>query len=403
MRLTLVLLSNLRALLVTRAVYLGLLLAVLCAASSTRAHALQTRLHHRPASTSTGHRRAAPERTRTARTGSSRRATRTTSYSAARRRSMRRQPAVVRARMPIRRYSWMTARRTAASARTLPAPAKEEVESRASAKRTGIPTPQTSVAEAEVSDASETNSPTPQDAANEIAAVEIPAPHAALAAPIAGLDPLRSTRIVAMAPLRGSLESLIRQNTKTNADNLERIENDADLHDRIARGQLVRVPESDALAVNANLPQDRRYCRPWTATFLTDLSRAHETQFHHSFEVSSAVRTVEYQKHLMRTNGNAAPAVGDIASPHLTGATIDIAKSGLSRREIYWMRDRLNSLQAEGKIDVEEEFRQSCFHITVYKSYIGAGPLHKPTHPVTQPVEDLDTTAAPMDAATPGA
>ena len=91
-------------------------------------------------------------------------------------------------------------------------------------------------------------------------------------------------------------------------------------------------------------------------------------------EVSSAVRTVEYQKRLMEINGNAAQAEGDIASPHLTGATIDIAKQGLSRREIYWMRDRLHVLQDAGKIDVEEEFQQSCFHITVYKSYIGAGP-----------------------------
>ena len=314
---------------------------------------------------------------------------------------MRHQPAVVRARMPIRRYSWMTARRTAASAPNLPAPVRE-IESPAPAQRAGIPTPQTSVAEPEVSDASEVNSPTPQDAANQIAAAEIPGPHAALAAPTSALDPLRSTRIVAMAPLRGSLESLIRQNEKTNADNLERIENDADLHDRIARGQLVRVPESDALAVNANLPLDRRYCRPWTAAFLTDLSRAHQTQFHHPFEVSSAVRTVEYQKHLMRTNGNAAPAVGDVASPHLTGATIDIAKSGLSRSEIYWMRDRLNSLQAEGKIDVEEEFRQSCFHITVYKSYIGAGPLHKGHHPIAAPPAEDESPSMPAEAATPG-
>jgi Family of unknown function (DUF5715) len=217
----------------------------------------------------------------------------------------------------------------------------------------------------------------------------------------AAADPLRSTRIVAMAPLRGSLESLIRQNEKTNADNLERIENDADLHARIASGQLVRVPESEALVVNPNLPLDRRYCRPWTAAFLRDLSRAHQAQFHRAFEVSSAVRTVEYQKRLMRTNGNAAPAEGDIASPHLTGAAIDIAKHGLTRSEIYWMRNRLDALQSEGKIDVEEEFHQSCFHITVYKSYVGAGPLHKVNRPAAAPVEDESPSTVP-EVPTPG-
>ena len=71
----------------------------------------------------------------------------------------------------------------------------------------------------------------------------------------------------------------------------------------------------------------------------------------------------------MEINGNAAPAEGDIVSPHLTGATIDIAKDGLSRAEIAWMRRRLLALEAAGKIDVEEEFQQACFHITVYKSY----------------------------------
>ena len=49
------------------------------------------------------------------------------------------------------------------------------------------------------------------------------------------------------------------------------------------------------------------------------------------------------------------------------------------------MRDRLNSLQTAGKIDVEEEFHQSCFHITVYKSYIGAGPAHKPLRRAAAP------------------
>jgi hypothetical protein len=55
----------------------------------------------------------------------------------------------------------------------------------------------------------------------------------------------------------------------------------------------------------------------------------------------------------MRTNGNAAPAEGDVVSPHMTGATIDIAKHGLTREEMGWMRNRLLALEAEGKIDLE--------------------------------------------------
>ncbi|MDR3771786.1 MAG: DUF5715 family protein [Terracidiphilus sp.] len=175
-------------------------------------------------------------------------------------------------------------------------------------------------------------------------------------------------------PMRGSLTSLERQNEKADADGLERIEDEDDLSDRIAGKLLVPVPVSAALTINGNLPEHHRYCRPWTARFLSDLARAHAAQFHGALEVSSAVRTVEYQKRLIAVNGNAAAAEGDIVSPHLTGATIDIAKNGMSRAEIGWMRTWLLLLQNAGKIDVEEEFQQACFHITVYKSYEPARP-----------------------------
>jgi hypothetical protein len=174
------------------------------------------------------------------------------------------------------------------------------------------------------------------------------------------------------APLRGSLASLERQNDRSDAEGLERIQDEADLSARIADKLLVPLPASIALTVNPDLEENHRYCRPWTAKFLADLARAHEAAFHRSIEVSSAVRTVEYQKRLMETNGNAAPAEGDLVSPHLTGATVDIAKKGLTRDELAWMRRRLADLQTAGKIDVEEEFKQSCFHITVYKSYVPA-------------------------------
>ena len=191
------------------------------------------------------------------------------------------------------------------------------------------------------------------------------------------------TRLVMPPPLRGSHESLVRQNEKSEADGLERIEDDEDLANRIAGKMLVPVPVSSALAINGNLPENRRYCRPWTANFLSDLARAHVARFHTPIQVNSAVRTVAYQKQLARINGNAAAAEGDIASPHLTGATIDIAKQGLTRQEIAWMRARLLPLQDAGKIDVEEEFQQSCFHITVYKSYVPPRPARATTEQAT--------------------
>jgi Family of unknown function (DUF5715) len=181
-----------------------------------------------------------------------------------------------------------------------------------------------------------------------------------------------------LAPLAGSHESLVRQNERTEADGLSRIEDDAQLNELRRQKSLVAVPVSASLRINEGLPGNRRYCRPWTATFLTDLARAHAARFHRPLQVNSAVRTVAYQRRLIEVNGNAAPAEGDIASPHLSGATIDIAKKGLTVSEIAWMRGYLLPLQMAGKLDVEEEFYQSCFHITVYKSYAPAAPPKTP-------------------------
>ena len=76
-----------------------------------------------------------------------------------------------------------------------------------------------------------------------------------------------------------------------------------------------------------------------------------------------------FQRHLVLVNGNAAPPTGDVASPHLYGQAIDLAKHGMSVTEIAWMRAWLTPVENDGKIDVEEEFLQSCFHISVYRRY----------------------------------
>ena len=177
-------------------------------------------------------------------------------------------------------------------------------------------------------------------------------------------------RLIVPPPLKGSHEILVHQNQIADRDGLDRIQNDEDLLRMRSERLLVSLPTDDALQVDERLPANRRYCRPWTARFLTALARAHYAHFHSPLQVNSAVRTVEFQQHLVHVNGNAAPAEGDTASPHLTGQAVDIAKHGLSLTEIAWLRGYLLPLVQEGKIDVEEEFQQSCFHISVYKKYL---------------------------------
>ena len=177
-------------------------------------------------------------------------------------------------------------------------------------------------------------------------------------------------RLIVPPPLKGSHEILIHQNQVADRDGLDRIRDDEDILEMRNDRLLVSLPANDALQVDERLPLNRRYCRPWTAQFLATLARAHYAHFHTSLQVNSAVRTVEFQQHLVRINGNAAPAEGDTASPHLTGQAIDIAKHGLSLTEIAWLRGYLLPLVQEGKVDVEEEFQQACFHISVYRKYL---------------------------------
>jgi hypothetical protein len=197
-------------------------------------------------------------------------------------------------------------------------------------------------------------------------------------------------RLIVPPPLKGSHEILVRQNQVADRDGLDRIRNDEDLVDMRSKRLLVSLPESNALQIDDRLPVNRRYCRPWVAQFLATLARAHYAHFHSALQVNSAVRTVEFQQHLVHINGNAAPAEGDTASPHLTGQAIDIAKHGLSLTEIAWLRGYLLPLVQEGKVDVEEEFQQSCFHISVYRKYLppASTPGHNPA-----PSRHSETTA----------
>jgi hypothetical protein len=177
-------------------------------------------------------------------------------------------------------------------------------------------------------------------------------------------------RLIVPPPLKGSHDILVHQNQVAEREGLDRVQNDEDLLNMRSEHLLVSLPATNALQIDERLPLNRRYCRPWTAQFLATLARAHYAHFHTPLQVNSAVRTVEFQQHLVHINGNAAPAEGDTASPHLTGQAIDIAKHGLSLTEIAWLRGYLLPLVQEGKVDVEEEFQQACFHISVYERYL---------------------------------
>jgi hypothetical protein len=179
-------------------------------------------------------------------------------------------------------------------------------------------------------------------------------------------------RLIVPAPLVGSHDVLVHQNEMADAEGLDRIEDDDQLARLRAKHLLVDFPESASLQINPDLPDNRRCARPWSVKFAVDMAHAYYARFHQPLQINSAVRTVQYQLRLERINGNAAGVDGDSASPHLTGQAIDFAKRGMSITQIAWMRAYLKPLMDTGKLDVEEEFKQACFHISIYRSYLPA-------------------------------
>jgi hypothetical protein len=202
----------------------------------------------------------------------------------------------------------------------------------------------------------------------------------------------RSVVVIGPAPLRGTHEILVHQNLMADEAGLERIQDDSDLDRLRTNRDLVDFVNARDLYVNPELPENRRCARVWTVQFVNDLAREFYAKFGQPLDLNSAARSVTYQLRLQTTNGNAAGTDGDSASPHLTGQAIDIGKRAMSRAQLAWMRERLVPLIQSGKIDVEEEFKQACFHISVYRSYI----------PTVQRQSIAQLRPSPMQPAEPG-
>lgn len=171
--------------------------------------------------------------------------------------------------------------------------------------------------------------------------------------------------------LRGSRESMLRQNDEIDRLQLVRIANDDELLDLVTREELVPLEDSRALMINPSIEENRRYARAWTRDFVSDISEDFYAKFHQKIILTSAVRTQEQQEKLRHKNRNAAPSDGEIASSHLAGTTIDFAKKGMSRSQRKWFDRYVYDLQQAGLVEAAEERRQACYHIMVSERYTG--------------------------------
>ncbi len=185
----------------------------------------------------------------------------------------------------------------------------------------------------------------------------------------------RHRRVVWNPVLRGSLDSMVRQNEEIDRLALTRIQNDDELHNMILRQELLELSDSEGILIAPNLDVTRRYSRPWTRDFVNDLGKAFYEEFRRPIQITSAVRTAEQQRKLRRRNRNAAPIEGERASSHLAGTTVDIGKRGLNRKEKKWLEQYLKDMQDQGFIEAAEERRQACFHVMVLQRYSASREL----------------------------
>jgi hypothetical protein len=160
-----------------------------------------------------------------------------------------------------------------------------------------------------------------------------------------------------------SHEALVAQNRLADQLGLNRFFDDSDLNGAVERGEMVPIQESQYVTIAHTLPADRRLVRPWVNDFLQDLGQKFYAQYHQPIQVNSAVRTYLVQVKLRRWNHNAAPVEGESASSHMTGATVDLQRRGLSKKQIRFLEWELLYPVATGKVIEEEE--TSCFHTMI--------------------------------------
>jgi hypothetical protein len=169
--------------------------------------------------------------------------------------------------------------------------------------------------------------------------------------------------------IKGSHESMLRQNEEIDRLGLPRIEDQGQLEELKATEQLVPLETTRSFIVDPHLDPEYRYSKSWTRDFVADMSSAYYQRFRTPFTVTSAVRTIAYQKRLRRRNRNAAPEMGETASSHLAGLTVDISKRGMTRAQHKWFEDYLANMRAQNLVEAAEERRQACFHIMVSERY----------------------------------
>lgn len=129
-------------------------------------------------------------------------------------------------------------------------------------------------------------------------------------------------------------------------------------------GYLVRITENVNIKSTEEDPFDmsNAYLAQPAADALDTLACHFKKKFNQKLFLTSALRTVEYQKKLTKKNRNAT----EEGSMHMRGCAFDITYKKLSREKIKWIEAELKKLKT-ARIWITKETRGSlCFHIVVF-------------------------------------
>ena len=168
------------------------------------------------------------------------------------------------------------------------------------------------------------------------------------------------------ASLAGSKYSMAVQIAVINSTGLARIKNYAQLQLFVLKGILVPINRIENVNIDYRLRDDYCFALPFTALFLKNFGAAFFKKFGLWIMLNSAVRPMEDQLVLMKTNSNAALAW---LSSHPTGAAIDIAYTDMTKEQLAWTAAYLLQLEKDKVIEVTMEHTQTVFHIMVFPRY----------------------------------
>ncbi len=208
----------------------------------------------------------------------------------------------------------------------------------------------------------------------------------------------RYTKFMPLFP--GSHDLLVEQNVELDRLQIPRMDNEYQLLQAELSNELVPVSESESLKIAEDLPDTRRYCRPWTRDFLQDISQAFYEVFRVPLQVNSLVRTADQQRRLRRHNRFAAPEAGETASTHLAGVTVDLSRRGLSNTQYQWIRSYLLPLQEKGLVNPIEE-RQPVLHVVVFEKYSVDDDVPQSTSEASEATETSDLGATSLIGSQP--